>query len=83
MAERKHPFHWDVYSDLYDRIERVINSEDPRLDPLVRRGLEQARAEIWRAWDLQQSLERAGVDASETRRRISEAKALITGGQHG
>lgn len=83
MAERKHPFHWDVYSDLYDRLERIINSEDRRLDPLVRSRLEQARGEIWRAWDLQQSLERAGVDASETRRRVAEVKALITGGTHG
>lgn len=56
---RKHPFHWDTYNAIYDRLDKVIDTEDRRLHPEVRKALVRARAEVYRAWDLQASLERA------------------------
>ena len=58
LARRKHPFHWDIYSSLYDRLGEIAASPDPRLLPEVRPLIEQARSVLWQAWDVQCRLER-------------------------
>lgn len=55
----KHAFHWDIYSDLYDRLTAVTASGDRRLDPCVARLIDEARHKLWQAWDLQSALERS------------------------
>lgn len=57
-AGRKHPFHWDTYSKLYDQLGSIAGSPDPRLLPGVGTLIEQARSALWQAWDLQCRLER-------------------------
>lgn len=59
MARRKHPFHWDVYSPLYDKLQALGESDDPRMDAEVKSHLRQALDNVYRAWELQTALERA------------------------
>jgi hypothetical protein len=54
----KHPFHWDVYSKLYDQLNAIAGSDDPRIHPEVARLLGEARTKLYQAWDLQAALER-------------------------
>jgi len=81
----KHPFHWDVYNDLLDRLERVIDTEDPRLDPLVRAKLTEARASIYAAWELQARIEHLSPTANDLqsgflRLSLERQRAKLRGG---
>ncbi|CUW39699.1 protein of unknown function [Magnetospirillum sp. XM-1] len=59
MARRKHPFHWDTYSKLYDALQAIAESDDPRMYRDVQRAVDAARAQLAEAWNLQCQLERA------------------------
>ncbi len=56
---RKHPFHYDVFSKLFDRFDPIVKSDDPRLYPEVRQKLAETKHAVWEAWNLQCELERA------------------------
>lgn len=74
MARRRHPFHWNVYSKIYDQLNALASDE--RVDPDVAGLLAQARGKLWDAWDLQADREKGRrKPGAETSRKEPDANA--------
>lgn len=58
----KHPFHWDLYTALSNRLDAIANSNDPRISYETKVYIMQASHSLWCAWDVQAQQEQKAAD---------------------